>query len=352
MEPEIFRLEAELQALENVSLRRKLAMQRAVILSVLLHGSLLALILLFPGATERPTPVSSGRVIERDPPVPITFLAPLPPEPVPANPPPIPQPPSREPARPLPEMPSPDERYEDVPLRMEPAPVRPTAPPDAPRADRSAASGLDDDRPAGGASGGTRAEPTPGFPSGGVEARTRDLQSRLRDFGRAIGRAPEQPGEGPEGSGSGRGGVSLPDFPSAGFGVGNLHFESRDYDWANYGRAIYVAIWRAWHNRLLITAGVFERWSTQNREPLLDHQSVVRFVIERSGEVTGVAVETPSGCHPLDDSAADALRSVILPPLPSDFPRVRENVRAMFLANGEIRFLRPSLELLKARGYF
>jgi TonB family protein len=134
--------------------------------------------------------------------------------------------------------------------------------------------------------------------------------------------------------------------------VGNLQFESRDYDWADYGRAIYVAIWRAWHNRLLITAGVFERWSTQNREPLLDHQSVVRFVIERSGEVTGVVVEAPSGCYPLDESAADALKSVILPPLPADFPRDRENVRAMFLASGEIRFLRSTLEILKTRGYF
>lgn len=350
MEPEIFRLEAELQALENASLRRKIAMQRAVIVSVLLHGSLLALILLFPEAAERPAPVAVGQVIEREPPVPITFLAPLPPEPV-APPPPI-EAPSREPDRPLPDIPSPEERYDDVPLRMEPNPARPTAPPEAPRADRPAARGLEDDRPAGGESGGKRIEPVPGSPDGGADARSRDLQSRLREFGRAIGRAPEDPGAGQEGSGSGRGGFSIPDFPSAGFGVGNLQFESRDYDWADYGRAIYVAIWRAWHNRLLITAGVFERWSTQNREPLLDHQSVVRFVIERSGEVSEVAVEIPSGCFPLDDSAADALRSVILPPLPADFPRDRENVRAIFLANGEIRFLRPSLEILKSRGYF
>lgn len=346
MEPEIFRLEVEYQALENASLRRKLAMQRAVILSVLLHGSLLALIFLFPEAAERPAPVAAGRVIERDPPIPITFLAPLPPEPV------APPSPSPEPDRPLPDIPSPDERYDDVPLRMEPSPARPTAPTEAPRADRSAARGLEGDRPAGGESGGKRTEPVSGSPGGGADARSRDLQSRLREFGKAIGRAPEEPGTGPEGSGSGRGGFSVPDFPSAGFGVGNLQFESRDYDWADYGRAIYVAIWRAWHNRLLITAGVFERWSTQNREPLLDHQSIVRFVIERSGEVSEVVVEIPSGCYPLDDSAADALRSVILPPLPADFPRDRENVRAIFLASGEIRYLRPSLESLKSRGYF
>jgi hypothetical protein len=346
MESKVFRFEAEIRALENASLRRKLAMQRAVLLSVLLHGSLLALFLLFPEAAERPAPVAAGRVIERDPPVPITFLAPLPPEPVA---PPVPNP---EPDRPFPDIPAPDERYDDVPLRMEPNPARPTASPEAPRADRPAARGLEEARPAGGESGGKRTEPVPGSPGGGAEALPKDLQSRLRDFGRAIGRMTEEPGAGPEGSGSGRGGFSIPDLPSAGFGVGNLRFESRDYDWADYGRAIYVAIWRAWHNRLLITAGVFERWSTQNREPLLDHQSIVRFVIERSGEVSEVFVEGPSGCFPLDESAADALRSVILPPLPPDFPRDRENVRAMFLAHGEIRFLRPNLELLKSRGYF
>ncbi len=350
MEPEIFRLEAELQALENASLRRKLAMQRAVILSVLLHGSIVALIFLFPEAGRRPAPVVEGRIIERDPPVPITFLAPLPPEPV-APPTPL-APPSPAPDRPLPDVPSPDERYDDVPLRMEPNPARPTVPAEAPRADQPAARGLEGDRPAGGESGGRRAEPLSGSPGGGADARPRDLPSRLREFGRAIGRSPGEPAPSPEGSGTGRGGFSLPDFPSAGFGVGNLQFESRDFDWADYGRAIYVAIWRAWHNRLLMSAGVFERWSTQNREPLLDHQSIVRFVIDRSGGVSGVVVETPSGCYPLDDSAADALRSVILPPLPADFPRDRENVRAIFLANGEIRFLRPSLEILKSRGYF
>jgi TonB family protein len=210
-----------------------------------------------------------------------------------------------------------------------------------------------DDRPEGGESGGQRPEPTPGAPNGASSSLPpRDLNARLREFQQALGKALSESRKGPEGSGAGRGGMTMPELPNAGFGVGNLQFESRDYDWGDYSRAIYVAIWRAWYNRLLISAGVFERWSTQNREPLLDHQTVVRFVIERSGEVTGVVVETPSGCYPLDDSAADALRAVILPPLPTDFPRQRERVRATFVAEGEIRMLRPNLEWLKARGYF
>jgi TonB family protein len=364
MEPEVFRLEAELQAIENTALRRKLAMQRAIIVSVLLHGMVLALILVFPEAARRPRPDPAARVIEREPPVPIRFVVPTPAEAPPSLPPlPEAEPPAAESVPPRPDIPSPDERYEDVPLRMEPTPKRPEARPESPRADRAAASGLDDDRPRGGESGGPRSEPQPGSPPDGGTARgesdrtsdadpPRDLNARLREFRQALGQALAETRDAPEGSGPGRGGVTMPELPNAGFGVGNLQFESRDYDWGDYGRAIYVAIWRAWYNRLLISAGVFERWSTQNREPNLDHQTVVRFVIERSGEVTEVSVETPSGCYPLDDSAADALRAVILPPLPSDFPREQERVRATFLAQGEVRMLRPNLEWLKSRGYF
>ena len=56
------------------------------------------------------------------------------------------------------------------------------------------------------------------------------------------------------------------------------------------------------------------------------------FTIQRNGEVTGIILEGPSGCYPLDDSALDALREVILPPLPKDFPRDQETVHARFIA--------------------
>jgi hypothetical protein len=85
---------------------------------------------------------------------------------------------------------------------------------------------------------------------------------------------------------------------------------------------------------------------------LLEHWNQVLFVIERSGEVSQVLVETPSGCVPLDDSATQALEEVILPPLPQAFPKQREIVHARFLANGEIRWMRPSLTQMKQAGYF
>ena len=141
-------------------------------------------------------------------------------------------------------------------------------------------------------------------------------------------------------------------LPPTGFGVGNLFFESRDYDWNEYARQIYWEIWRAWHNRLYDTTDEFEKWMHQTSNPFLNHQVLVRFVIEQDGDVTDIAVEAVSGCPPLDDSSVTALDEVILTPLPADFPRQREVVRALFIARGEVPALRPSLRRLKQAGVF
>ncbi len=199
---------------------------------------------------------------------------------------------------------------------------------------------------------------------GGSEGRSGgfDVQSALREFGRNLRSTEPKAGDdgGGKGAGSGRGtgagrGLSVPDLtalPSSGFGFGNLEFESKDFDWKDYARQIYVAIWRAWHNRLYLTSDAFEKWSFQNQASLLDHQNRIRFTIERNGEVSAIVLETPSGCVPLDDSALDALHEVVLPPLPSDFARDQETIHARFLATGEIRYMRPSLQQLRDRGYF
>ena len=181
------------------------------------------------------------------------------------------------------------------------------------------------------------------------------VEQALRDFRRSLGAAPpgagEQEGE-RSGVGSGFGIPELPPLPNTGFGFGNLQFESRDYDWTDYARQIYVAIWRAWHHRLYLTTDAFEKWAYQQRVSILDHQSGIRFTIQRNGELSGVMVETASGCAPLDDSAVAALQEVVLPPLPPDFPREAETVHARFIAQGEIRAMRPTLEYLRSRGFF
>lgn len=181
-----------------------------------------------------------------------------------------------------------------------------------------------------------------------------DLDSMMQDFGRQLdhARAAEPPR--PAGDGPPRN-VFVPDpseVATTGYGLGNLTFETADFDWSDYARSVYIEIWRAWHNRLLRLVNEFEKWSYQNREPMLQHWNQILFVIERTGEVSQILIETPSGCVPLDSSATQALEEVILPPLPEAFPKEREIVHARFIASGEIRFMRPGLTRMKALNYF
>lgn len=181
-----------------------------------------------------------------------------------------------------------------------------------------------------------------------------NVDKRLREFGQALDRARAAQAGRQQAPRAPRN-VFTPEpsaFPATGFGAGNLVFESRDYDWTDYARQIYTAIWRAWHQRLYLTTDEFEKWAYQNEIWLLEHYSRIGFVIERSGQVTGIVLEGPSGCVPLDDSALDALSEVILPPLPGDFPRDSETVHATFIAVGQINSMRPILNQLKRLGYF
>jgi hypothetical protein len=252
------------------------------------------------------------------------------------------------------------------PLRMQPAPEAAAAAKLAPKEAPSTSAGLRDSKPAGGEQGGPRAVPTPGVPPPGSQGQERqpaddvastapapkDILGRLREFKKAVEAPQPASPPGREGGGHGTGGVTMPNLPSTGFGVGNLEFEGRDYDWENYGRQIHGIIWRAWHNRLLVTSSVFERWATENRSWLLDHRNGVRFTILRTGQIVDIAIETPSGCYPLDDSATDALKEVVLPPLPADFQRDTETVHARFIAEGEIRTMKAYLQQMKNAGFF
>jgi len=198
-------------------------------------------------------------------------------------------------------------------------------------------------------------EPQPATPSAPTSPST-NAAGRIRNFNRALQRAiAAQPPPGAGGGGGSSAGVFVPEpsaVPSSGFGVGNLVFESKDYDWSDYGRQIYMAIWRAWHNRLYLSLDNFERWGHQSGIWNLGHEVQVRFEIPRTGDVTGILIEADSGCVPLDRSAVDALDEVILPPLPSDFPRDIEIVHARFIAIGSIPAMRPSLTYLKHQGLF
>ncbi len=190
----------------------------------------------------------------------------------------------------------------------------------------------------------------PGPGHGPGSAPTRDLHGALQDFQDWL-RSSRTPGGGGHGKGGGGGlpgGLDVPGLPPSGFGFGNLTFEHPDYDWDPYARQIYFSILKAWYRRLYAMCDVFEKWAFSRGDWMLDHQNQIVFTIERSGLVTGVAIETPSGSIPLDDSATDALREVVLPPLPQDFPQATETVHARFIATGDIRNIRSDPQLRAA----
>jgi TonB family protein len=345
---------------EAAALRRIFRMQLAVLLSVIAHLLIVIGILVMPDLKQRALASVAPVVPDAVASPPIVFMSPRPPAPRAPTPPAAPAPapkPAPEEMRFRQETPPPIDPPRDARYRMEANGRIPQGPPpDAPKPPRS--SGMEDSRPRGGARGGPLPTPTPGAPDREEAGRTpiapRDLAGRIRSFQQALPKPDLTPSNaGPKGGGKGEGGpLDLSTLPFVGYGVGNLQFESADYDWGDYGRAIYIAIWRAWHNRLWMTSGVFERWASESQSWALDHRNLVRFTITKDGQVVDVSIETGSGCYPLDDSAADALREVVLPPLPADFPRGQETVRATFIAEGEIKQMRRSLQYLKDRGYF
>lgn len=328
-------------------------------ISILLHLILMLVSLWVPLST------SSASLVEVDaPPEPIEFrFSDSPAEPTTDDPledaPFLPVEPQEEPASVPdgtgPEVPPlpPPETAQSVPEEVEaPGPVEETdappeelesepAPSDLPTLDDPAAF----EQPPPEAAGSGPTAPTPAQPS---------MRKALRDFGQALADRPPPPPPSRPGTDVPRN-VVMPDtseIPTTGFGMGNLVFESQDYDWNDYGRQIYWAIWKAWHHRLWMTTDDFEKWAHHGGNWYLEHSTQVRFVIEGNGQVTGIVQEAPSGCGPLDASALDALSEVILPPLPGDFPRDREVVHARFLAKGHIRALRPTLSRLKRAGLF
>jgi len=321
--------------------RREDGVRLGVIASIVVHA--LIVLLLTVAVPERRATLERETAALPQPQIPITFVNPIPP---------APQPKVDELA-----MRKTPPAARPKPLRMEPVPESVAAPKTVADARTAKNGGQKDTRPAGGVAGGPRPDSTLGVPDQVAEVAApieepKDILGRLREFKQAVEAPRPASPKGPSGSGHGSGGVSMPDLPATGFGVGNLEFEGRDYDWENYGRQIHGIIWRAWHNRLLITSSVFERWATEHRSWMLDHRNGVRFTILRTGQVVDVAIETPSGCYPLDDSATDALKEVVLPPLPNDFQRDSETVHARFIAEGEIRTMKAFLQQMKNAGFF
>ncbi len=328
----------------EISLRRNGEGPRVGMLgSLVVHVLVIAVLLV--AVPDRKIAVEAEFAPTTKSPIPMTFVDPLPQ---------LPRPQRDELAS---RIPPPVTRDKPLPMQSVPEIVAP--PTIAPKQTSRESPGRRDVRPAGGEAGGPIMRPSPGTPppeadvrdASGIDER-KDLLGRLREFKQAVETPQPASAQGHSGGGTGRGGITMPALPPTGFGIGNLEFEGRDYDWESYGRQIHGIIWRAWHNRLWITSSVFEKWASEQRTWFLEHRSAVRFTILKSGQVVDVAIETPSGCYALDDSATDALREVVLPPLPEDFQRDSETVHARFIAEGGIRGMKEQLQRMKDAGFF
>ena len=203
------------------------------------------------------------------------------------------------------------------------------------------------DRAAGPAGG--VGEPSAGPGRGEGAPGTSELSRAILDFRRSLlGREGSGGGgKGDGGSGSGGSGIGAGPPSASGFGFGNLLFEGNDYDFVKKGYAsqAYYAILKAWYRRLYAMADRFEKWAFARDNFMLDHQNRIRFVIGRNGQIVRVDLLGDSGCQPLDVSAMDALREVVLPPLPDDFPRGEEGVIVTFIAMGDIHGMRSDPQL-------
>lgn len=112
-------------------------------------------------------------------------------------------------------------------------------------------------------------------------------------------------------------GAGGPSGPIAGGVAGLGSDEPFTYDY--YTNLVVTRLQEAWQNRPLLPSG-----SDTARV-------VVSFVIERSGRVTHVQVDTPSGYTPLDQSAYRAVLALgQLPPLPRGYEKDRLTARFVF----------------------
>jgi len=104
---------------------------------------------------------------------------------------------------------------------------------------------------------------------------------------------------------------------------GTLSFDTKGFDWGDYARQLYLIIKKNWYDRIPIAA-----WYGQKGKVF------VRFVIEKDGAITDLAVIRSSDIAPFDLAAENAIRaSNPLPPLPGNFPKEREGVTFGFYYN-------------------
>jgi TonB family protein len=104
---------------------------------------------------------------------------------------------------------------------------------------------------------------------------------------------------------------------------GTLSFDTKGFDWGDYARQLYLIIKKNWYDRIPIAAYYGQKGKV-----------FIRFVIEKDGTISDLAVIRSSEISPFDRAAENAIRaSNPLPPLPGNFPKDREGVTFGFYYN-------------------
>ena len=104
---------------------------------------------------------------------------------------------------------------------------------------------------------------------------------------------------------------------------GTLSFDTKGFDWGDYARQLYLIIKKNWYDRIPIAAYYGQKGRV-----------FIRFVIEKNGSITDLAVLRSSDIAPFDRAAENAIRaSNPLPPLPPNFPKDAEGVTFGFFYN-------------------
>jgi len=104
---------------------------------------------------------------------------------------------------------------------------------------------------------------------------------------------------------------------------GTLSFDTKGFDWGDYARQLYLIIKKNWYDRIPIAAYYGQKGRV-----------FIRFVIEKNGSITDLAVLRSSEIAPFDRAAENAIRaSNPLPPLPPNFPKDAEGVTFGFFYN-------------------
>jgi TonB family protein len=104
---------------------------------------------------------------------------------------------------------------------------------------------------------------------------------------------------------------------------GTLSFDTKGFDWGDYARQLYLIIKKNWYDRIPIAAYYGQKGKV-----------FIRFVIEKDGSISDLAILRSSDISPFDRAAENAIRaSNPLPHLPSNFPKQREGVTFGFYYN-------------------